>query len=504
MDAKGRKQSREAKDATRRELKEKFEKQEEKIKHLEKTLEELCQSPILIKKKYVAVEAYCRSEYQYHKPRSRSKPSATENGCSAFCSSVVAVDNKDKEDDNVEQFSKKIADLKKTYSKQFTVHGLSRVFMGRKLERLVWGLFLLAAFAFSGYLLYSLYSRFMKREVYTKVEFVHEKKIKLPTISLCSRQYLQLCSVYPVLPQKLCVQKYKNLFKVKKCRLGDLTAHSANCTDPKYWKNDEGCLLINPEGNLAQTSPGIDFGLTLEVSFNTSSDVQMRIHDSEEPSEDEAYGQYRIIGSTYLDLQMNVERIKRLSAPFHSNCTNGTNLEHFYNTEGYSVVSCRRVCRLFKLLETCGIVFPQSFRGVPKSVVAKYKVHIDNPTPQNKKLAYLKWRQCVLKVLPKSFESSGKCNCPPACNEIRYTYIPRDDSSVALKAMNNTIKMNVYFNTMQYTVWEEVPAYSLEQMIAEFGGLLGLLIGASVLSLLEVLVYCGLSLSQSLYKFLYA
>ena len=485
-----------------KEFSDKFEKQEQKILELEKTLQNLChQSPVLLQKQYMSLETYSCNKYQYQKAkRNFQMPSPTKNDAFPFYKDTMIIDNMDHDKVKKDQFSKKLTTLMQTYSRHFTVHGLSRVFMGRKYEKITWGIFLLAAFAFSGYLLFSLYTRFMKREVYTKVEFVHEKKIKLPTVSLCSRNYLQLCSVYPVLPQSLCRKRFKDLFRVKKCRLGDLTAHSSSCIAHEYWANDEGCLLINPEGNLAQTSPGIDFGLKLEVSFNTSSDIQLRIHDSEEPSEDEAYGQYRIIGSTYLDLQMNVERIKRLPTPFDSNCTNGTNLEHFYNTDGYSVASCRRVCRVFTLLQTCGIVFVRSFRGVPAEVVAQYKVKIENPTKEKLKAAYDKWKRCWFNVLPKTFASSGKCNCPPACDEIRYSYIPRDG---VIDSINNTIRMDVYFNTMQYTVWEEVPAYSLEQMIAEFGGLLGLLIGASLLSLLEVLVYCGLSLIKFLYQSIY-
>ena len=493
--------------AIQKELKEKFEDQEQKIIFLEKSLDELCQqSPMLVKKRYMSVETYTCHQYEYHKPKGNTDTSenktptttTSQNGCAASCGAVFVYNRSDVKDDD--RISMSISELKDSYSKQFTVHGLSRVCMGKRFERLIWGLFLLAAFAFSGYLLYSLYSRFMRREVYTKVEFVHEKRIKLPTISLCSRKYLEKCSVYPIYPPALCRKLYQNRLNLRSCQIGDLTAHSSRCEAQEYWKHDEGCLLINPEGNLEQTSPGIDFGLKLEVSVNTTSDIQLRIHDSDEPPEDEAYGQYRIINSTYLDLQMNVERIKRLASPFNSNCTDGHNLRKYFNTEGYSVVSCRRVCRIFKLLETCGIVFPQPFRGIPQSVVKKYRIEVDNSSVR---YAYHTWSKCWTKNLEASFNSSGECNCPPACDEIRYTYIPRDQSMEDRNSSTKTIKMDVYFNTMQYTVWQEVPAYGIEQMIAEFGGLLGLLIGASVLSLLEVMVYCGLSLFQRVYRFLY-
>ena len=45
---------------------------------------------------------------------------------------------------------------------------------------------------------------------------------------------------------------------------------------------------------------------------------------------------------------------------------------------------------------------------------------------------------------------------------------------------------------------EEKKLYSWEQMLAEIGGIVGLLIGMSALSLIEILSYIGLAIMKKL------
>ena len=347
------------------------------------------------------------------------------------------------------------------------------------------------AFAFAVYLLLNSYSRYMRREHFTKVMILHEKEIKLPTVSLCERNYLSLCTVYPIKSRKMCKETFKDLFEVTRCSLGDLQAFSSNCSTSEYWINKEGCLSMNYAGILKQSAPGVDFGLSFTVVMKKASDVQLRIHDSHEPSEDEGYGQYRIIGgSANLTLHIKMDQIKRLPSPYKSDCTDGTGLSNFFNTDGYSVTSCRRVCRVLKLLETCGVVFPHAFHGIPEEVVARYKLKY-NPFNRTETLGvFLKWKKCWKGSLPTSFQRSGDCHCPLKCNETRYV----SNIIKATSGTNNTIEMNVHYDSMRHTLWEEVPAYSLSQMMSEFGGLLGLLMGASLFSMLELLAYAMFSL----------
>ena len=376
------------------------------------------------------------------------------------------------------------------------------MYSGLKLERLFWAISLFAAFVFSVYLLCVLYSRYNRNEHYTKAKMVREKVIKLPTFSLCDRNYMKFCNVYPTPIQGECENRYRNLFKVVNCTVLPLT----NCNSSRYWNIREGCISINSNGALKQ-APGVELGLNFTVLTNTSSDIQLRIHDSEEPLQDEGYGQLRIMGSSYIDMRISVEKSKRLPHPFKSDCTDGENLENYSNTEGYSVTSCRRVCRLLKLIETCGIVNSRTFQGVPQKLLKKYEINVKNASELQE--VEEKWTRCWNSELPKSFQNPGNCNCPPACAEVRYKFEPLKVRRLQVNEVSRfgrgekVITIYAHYDAMEYIVWEEVPAYSLEQMIAEFGGLLGLLIGASFISILELLAFAWLSFLQCILNRIY-
>ena len=392
----------------------------------------------------------------------------------------------------------RIRQARKTYIEGCTIHGVARLYTGQKLERIFWGISVLVTFSFAVYMLHNSFSRYRRREHYTKVDLLHERRIKLPTISLCTREYLQMCSVYPVLGDSMCRKKYKDQFNVTKCTVGDLTAMSYSCDSNEFWIKHAGCVSINYNGTLQQTAPGFDFGLNFAVTFTTSSDIQLRMHDSSEPMDGEGYGDYRIIGSSYVEMHVSMKHIQRLPYPFKSDCTDGRDLPNYFNTGKYSVTSCRRVCRVLKLLETCGIVFPRAFHGIPIEIVARYRVTRANATDTERKLAHHKWKKCWISTLPKSFQRSGECHCPLPCSETRYSYVPIKTWELAGK--NKTLIMNVHYETMKYTTWKEVPAFGLKRVMSEFGGLVGLLVGASLFSVLEVMAFFWLTILHFIYK----
>ena len=49
----------------------------------------------------------------------------------------------------------------------------------------------------------------------------------------------------------------------------------------------------------------------------------------------------------------------------------------------------------------------------------------------------------------------------------------------------NTLLINIFYNTMGYTYIEESPAMTIDNLIAIFGGNLGLFLGVTILSIVE-------------------
>lgn len=61
--------------------------------------------------------------------------------------------------------------------------------------------------------------------------------------------------------------------------------------------------------------------------------------------------------------------------------------------------------------------------------------------------------------------------------------------------------MNIYFKYSQFTPSERSELYSLYSLIANFGGLIGVFTGFSMLSIVELVYYCTLRLLCDIRKY---
>lgn len=98
---------------------------------------------------------------------------------------------------------------------------------------------------------------------------------------------------------------------------------------------------------------------------------------------------------------------------------------------------------------------------------------------------------------------TNDCDCLHPCNEVNYEYsmsmleyptpmivevAKRDNWPWQTKEdiKNNVIHLYVYYKSLDYTEVEQVPAYKYDALMADLGGLLGLFLGASLVTLLEI------------------
>ena len=68
------------------------------------------------------------------------------------------------------------------------------------------------------------------------------------------------------------------------------------------------------------------------------------------------------------------------------------------------------------------------------------------------------------------------------------------DPSASIQSLNENIKKNfvrieIYYQNLNFQKIQESPSYSMTQLITDFGGNIGLWIGWSVLTFLEILVF---------------
>ncbi|KAK2176079.1 hypothetical protein NP493_686g00003 [Ridgeia piscesae] len=234
---------------------------------------------------------------------------------------------------------------------------------------------------------------------------------------------------------------------------------------------------------------------TLDISsqtdFGGSAGVRIVVHPQERmpfPSDEgvlAAPGQLSIIGIRQLN-------VVRLPEPY-GNCTDTTErnmkrnvYEEVYPVR-YSVGACYATCYQRYVIERCGCADSQyPMEGAAFDYKRVKTCKSENTTEDT----------CRYQVSIEYMYNKLDCDCPLPCDvdqelvkqqlvaEIaKYLGNTTDDA----KLWNNLLKVKVYYEDFNYENIEETPSYSTVNFISDIGGILGLWIGCSVISLFEFL-----------------
>ncbi|XP_019613553.1 PREDICTED: acid-sensing ion channel 1-like [Branchiostoma belcheri] len=119
--------------------------------------------------------------------------------------------------------------------------------------------------------------------------------------------------------------------------------------------------------------------------------------------------------------------------------------------------------------------------------------------------------QCVNQVLNQLVAGELKCDCPIPCTMTKYgasvTYAGYPNR-LTKKSYNaaynltpdyireNGVVLDIYYDTLNYQKISQLKAVDSGQLASNMGGMMGLFIGASVMTILEVAEYLGLKLSR--------
>uniref|UniRef100_A0A672YCY7 Acid-sensing (proton-gated) ion channel family member 4a n=1 Tax=Sphaeramia orbicularis TaxID=375764 RepID=A0A672YCY7_9TELE len=177
------------------------------------------------------------------------------------------------------------------------------------------------------------------------------------------------------------------------------------------------------------------------------------------------------------------ENLTYLPQPW-GNCRS-TGKEKFPGYDTYSISACRLLCETNEVLRVC------SCRMVHMPGTAD----ICPPSKIN----------CVDKALAQLQKNSGDtCPCETPCNLTRYgkelsmVKIPSKGSARYLSRKydksedyirDNFLVLDIFFEALNYETIEQKKAYDVAGLLGDIGGQMGLFIGASILTFLEILDY---------------
>ncbi|XP_064599426.1 degenerin-like protein unc-105 [Liolophura sinensis] len=204
------------------------------------------------------------------------------------------------------------------------------------------------------------------------------------------------------------------------------------------------------------------------------------------------------------DIGVKMVNISRLGGVYGS-CENPGTFVREFGFE-YSRAACQSICPHSYVMKECGCFDPSVRRLYPLNVREKY-----SPCANETELDCME--NTELKVM---IEGSLTCDCPNPCSETAYDTRPssrewpedgylnalidkvcRSESTKGScndllrkppsEQRRNFVKLNVFYRDLNFETLSEEADYPESQFLSDIGGSIGLYVGLSVISIIEVL-----------------
>eukprot|EP00794_Sanderia_malayensis_P014950 gene14950-16492_t len=381
------------------------------------------------------------------------------------------------------------------------------------------------------YMVYGKVHEFKLHQIRLKVNQEDSLTLPFPTLTICDTDLLRDQESLQILNNglpKSCednqVNKTTDQFFLNGCKqfmskveLSCSYGGQSKCCFPGHFTpshNWKQCYTLNYNGTLVQPTPGRYGGLNLLMFKNSS--IGGRSDNLDNPFQETRRGlQLQIHGTNTFPNQMLMNPIpltpgyqvqvvikkkvyKRLPAPFPSKCSNITPVKQFVSGK-YTTSNCKISCFIQRMYDYCGGILHAFKVLVPKNEYPNTEKYKDEDT--------------LVACVTKLYTTHGfvNCDCPMTCEEeifesqvtltpwqkssiikrihpqiARQLSMPKDD--VNLETWRESIVLlSVFYEefTTQYVTEQEL--YSMSSLASDIGGLLGLCIGASVISICELI-----------------
>ncbi|XP_074791757.1 acid-sensing ion channel 1 isoform X1 [Natator depressus] len=217
-----------------------------------------------------------------------------------------------------------------------------------------------------------------------------------------------------------------------------------------------------------------------ELSFEAG--IKVQIHSQDEPPLIDQLG-FGVAPGFQTFVSCQEQRLIYLPPPW-GNCQSITRDSEFYDT--YSIAACRIDCETRYLVENCNCRMVHMRGDAPYCTPEQYK-------------------ECADPALDFLLEKDNDyCVCEMPCNVTRFgkelsmVKIPSKASAKYLAKKHNKseqyigenfLVLDIFFEALNYETIEQKKAYEVAGLLGDIGGQMGLFIGASILTVLELFDY---------------
>jgi hypothetical protein len=390
-----------------------------------------------------------------------------------------------------------------------TAHGIPNIFRSNNLFLiLMWSTVCCISVVIGSYFVLDNILDYLNYNTVTTISVVNEKSTEFPTISLCSHP-----GINRTLNETILRIRFDRVLET------NVEKYFEEFNDPVFGK----CFRFNSGRNyfgekvniLNSTSSGRPNGLRIEVYVDIPDkydfvEIIVYIHNHSLPPYNLDYGGYWITPGSWNYFE--IERIfdQRLGEPYND-CLNDVNtfkqnktlVKHILDSNRiYSQNDCFYLCSYLFALEESNCGCNSSLIDFEKNCLRQFYEENLNDT-----------KQCVSEYL-KEFRISrlksefDKCSvyCPSECDSMTYMItssyeaLPKSGKISYKSKMENGLNsfetyeqvsrhfssILVYYKELKYTRISQEPKTMLFNVISNVGGILGLFLGISFLSFMEI------------------
>ena len=390
-----------------------------------------------------------------------------------------------------------------------SMHGIGHAIATKaKTLKIFWYSIVIACISLAIYFLYQLFTDYYKYETDWTVTEVVGNSIAFPVVTICNglrRYFLNQTNVslftdgfveYTKKSKDFC------FFNLQSCSLSGMSFA------PKY--HEPSCVVFNQNESLDQELPFLSAGLETVFFINRSDTSVQNKGPKEYIPRMDAVRVYLHSKEVYLDLHNShvtaklgffttivIKKVKivREKAPYPSNCTNDELKQLNFYPGNYTQQGCFDTAWSKVSYPKCGHVYDAMEPYFPKENYRKVEFN----------------KTCLDNLVLKQGYKYDVCPLP--CHEVKFdikvqteTKWPLENDLTAFRKMvSNMIESNVTdeyiysnfgkvliaYDTFDVVEYQEKPKYSTQKMLSDFGGLIGIYLGASLISMIEIFIVCG-------------
>ncbi|XP_056614172.1 acid-sensing ion channel 1B isoform X3 [Triplophysa dalaica] len=222
------------------------------------------------------------------------------------------------------------------------------------------------------------------------------------------------------------------------------------------------------------------WGETDETSFEAG--IKVQLHTQDEPPFIDQLG-FGVAPGFQTFVSCQEQRLTFLPPPW-GDCKSSAMDSDFYSS--YSITACRIDCETRYLVENCNCRMVHMPGDAPYCTPEQYK-------------------ECADPALDFLVERDNTyCVCETPCNSTRYSkelsfvkipskasakYLAKKYNKTEQYIADNILVLDIFFEALNYETIEQKAAYELAGLLGDIGGQMGLFIGASILTVLELFDY---------------